>query len=104
VPDEILEDGKNVAAIFDDALEHGAEARLALRFAVPFGEHRGGDGNIAAQLFGFVPTQEEAVEKSGLALGKLKILQDFFYRIGLCSHLERGSLQISAFPSSIRAG
>lgn len=104
VADEVFEDGQDVAAIFDDALEHRAEARLALGFAVPFGKYGGRYGDIPAKLFGFMATQEEAIEKRGFPLRKLEVLQDLLDRIGLRGHIGKGSLQISALASSLRAG
>lgn len=101
--DEIFEDGEHVAAILHDALEHRAKARLALRFAVPFGENRGRHGDIPAKLFGLVAAQEKAVEKGGFPLRELEVLQDLFYRIGLRGHIGKGSLQISSLSSSLRA-
>jgi hypothetical protein len=100
--DQVFEDGQDVTAILDDAFKHGAKVRLALRFAVPFGEHGGRDGDVTAELFGFVAAQEEAIEKRGFALRELEILQDLFNRIGLRGHIEKGSLQISPFASSVR--
>ena len=99
--DEIFENGQDVATIFDDPFEHRAKMRLPLGFTVPFGKNGGGDGDIPAKLFGLVAAQEEAVEKSGFPLRELEVLQDFFYRIGLRGHIEKGSLQISALPSSL---
>jgi len=103
VTDEILEDCQDVPTVVDDALEHGAEVRLVLTFAVPLGEHGRRDGNIAAELVWFMTSQEEPVEEGGLTLRELEILQDFFDRIGLRGHIEKGSLQISALPSRVRA-
>jgi hypothetical protein len=101
VADEVFKNGQNVAAIFDDPFEHRAEARLALGFTVPFSKNGGGYGDIPAKLVGFVASQEEAVEKGGFSLRELEVLQDFFYRIGLRGHIEKGSLQISALSSSL---
>ena len=36
--DERVENGEDVAAVFDDALEDGAELGLAGCFAIPFGQ------------------------------------------------------------------
>jgi hypothetical protein len=101
---EVFENGQDMTAVFDDAFEHRAKVRLALRLAVPFGEHRGGYADVAAELFGLVATQKEAIKKRGFALWELEILQDLFNRIGLRSHIEKGSLQISPLPSSVRTG
>ena len=87
--DEILKDCQHVPPVVDDALEHGAEVRLALTFPVPFGEHGCWDGNIPPELVRFVTSQEKPVEKGSLALRELEILQDFFDRIGLRGHIER---------------
>ena len=40
VPDEVLEDGKHVLPIADDALQQRAQLRIPPRFPIPFGQHR----------------------------------------------------------------
>ncbi len=102
--DEVFENGQDMTAVLDDAFEHRAKVRLALRFTVPFGEHGGGYADIAAELFGLVATQKEAIKKRGFSLRELEILQDLFNRTGLRGHIEKGSLQISSLPSSVRTG
>ena len=52
--DEVFEDGQDVPAVLDDTIEHRAEMRLALAFAVPFGEHGRGDGNVPPKFFRFM--------------------------------------------------
>src|SRR2546422_441315 len=51
VADQGLENGQDVPAVLDYPLEHAAQARLALRFAVPLGKNSGRDLDVAAQLF-----------------------------------------------------
>src|SRR2546422_2532812 len=64
VADQGLENGQDVAAVLDYPLEHAAQARLALRFAVPFGKNSGRDLDVAAQLFRRVAAQKQPIEKS----------------------------------------
>jgi len=103
VADQVLKDGKHVAAILDDAFEHRAELGLALAFAVPFGENGGGNGDVASDFLGGMSAQEESVKERGLTLRKLEILRGLVQRIGLSGHVEKGSLQISASPSRVLA-
>jgi hypothetical protein len=48
VAEQIFENCQDVLAILDNAFQNGTKLRLALGFAIPFGEHRGGDANVAA--------------------------------------------------------
>ena len=100
VAEEIFENGEDVLAILDDAFQNGAKLGLALGFAIPFGKHRGGDANVAAQFVGGMATKEKAVEKRGFALRELEVLQDLVERVGRSSHGRNRSLQISMSASS----
>jgi hypothetical protein len=80
--DQSLEDGEHVAAVFDQSRENVAKGRLALGHAMPFEQHRLGNFNVAAELFGGVPTQEQAVEESRLALREVEVVLGLFDRLG----------------------
>ena len=84
--DQIFENCQNVLAVANHAFEQRTKARLAFRFAVPFGEHRGRHFNIAAKFFGGMTSQKKPVEKSGFALRELKILRRLFDRSWLRDH------------------
>jgi hypothetical protein len=75
-PNQVIEDGEHVAAVFDHTREHGAKMGLTLRILVPFCKHRRGHFDVAPQLVWGVASQEQAVEKSGLTLRKLEVRGD----------------------------
>jgi hypothetical protein len=72
-----IEDGQNVAAVFQHAREDTAQLRLALRFPVPFGKHGGRNLDIPAKLLGGVSAEKKAIEKGRFALRILEIHSDF---------------------------
>src|SRR5712692_2767434 len=57
--------------------EDVTQLRVALRFTVPFGQDCGRNFDIPAQLLRGMAAQEQAVEKSGFPLRKVKIVDDF---------------------------
>src|SRR3989442_2253694 len=73
----------------DYPLEHAAQARLALRFAVPFGKNSGRDLDVAAQLFRRVAAQKQPIEKSCLALRKLEVALAIVRGCGNRKHSQR---------------
>src|SRR6266849_550926 len=77
VADQGLEDGQDVPPVFHHALEHIAEAGLALRLAVPTGQHGGRHFDVAAQLLSRVTPQEQPVKKGRLALRELQLVLTF---------------------------
>src|SRR3989449_9154424 len=89
VADQGLENGQDVAAVLDYPLEHAAQARLALRFAVPFGKNSGRDLDVAAQLFRRVAAQKQPVEKGRLALRKLEVALAIVRGCGNRKHSQR---------------
>src|SRR2546425_3091494 len=89
VADQGLENGQDVAAVLDYPLEHTAQARLALRFAVPFGKNSGRDLDVAAQLFRRVAAQKQPVEKGRLALRKLEVALAIVRGCGNWKHSQR---------------
>jgi hypothetical protein len=101
VADQIFENGEDVLAILHDFFKDGPQLGSADGFLVPFGQDGGGDLDIAAQFFGGVAAQKEAVEKSGFALGELKIQQRLFDRVGDGGHDRNRSLPISLLRSSV---
>ena len=98
---ERVEDGEDMAAVFDHAVEDVAEFRVAFGVAVPLQQYRRGHFDIAAELFRGMATQEEAVEKRRLALRKREVCGDF-HGNDLCNrgHKEKCSLPKSASASS----
>src|SRR2546426_4823500 len=89
VADQGLENGQDVPAVLDYPLEHAAQARLALRFAVPLGKNSGRDLDVAAQLFRRVAAQEQPVEKGRLALRKLEVALAIIRGCGNRKHSQR---------------
>src|SRR5712692_3803548 len=77
VADQGLEDGQDVPPVFHHALEHIAEAGLALHLAVPAGQHGGRHFDVAAQLLSRVAPQEQPVKKGRLALRELQLVLAF---------------------------
>lgn len=73
VVDEGVENGQNVPAVFDDALEHGSKSGLARCLTIPLGQRGRGNLNVAAQLVGRMPAEEQAVKKRGLSLREFEI-------------------------------
>jgi hypothetical protein len=100
VAEQIFENGEDVLAVLDDAFQNRTKLRLALGFAVPLREHRGGDANVAAQFVSGMAAQEKAIEKRGFALRELEVLQGLIERVGLGRHGRNRSLQISMSASS----
>ena len=84
-----LENGQDMPAVLDYPLEHAAQARLALRFAVPFGKNSGRDLDVAAQLFRRVAAQKQPVEKGRLALRKLEVALAIVRGCGNRKHSQR---------------
>jgi hypothetical protein len=76
--DQGFKDGENVATVIDHAREDIPQQGLALGLAVPFEQHRWRDFDVAPELFGGVPAQEQAVEEGRLALREVKIVLGFF--------------------------
>lgn len=68
-PDQRFKDCEDVAAVFDDPREDVAQFGDAFRLTMPFREHLGRDGDIAAQIFRTVSAQKEPVEEGRFALG-----------------------------------
>lgn len=101
VHDQILENGKYMPPVFNDALEQRAKVRLALAFAIPLGEDGRGNSNVAAQFFGVVSAQEKPVKKRGLALRELEILRHLIERIWLRSHSRKG--QFTDFAVAVKS-
>ena len=101
--DQIFENSEDVLAVLNHSFENRAKRGLALRFAIPLGEDRCGDANVAAEFVSRMAAEKEAVEKRGFALRELEVLQSLFERVGRGRHVENRSLQISASASRGRA-
>jgi hypothetical protein len=68
-----IEDRQNVPAVLDHSCENPTKLRLALRIFMPFFQHGSGNGDVPAQLFRGMSTQEQPVKKRGFPLRKTKI-------------------------------
>ena len=97
--DERVEDREHMAPVVHHALENVLQLRIALGFAVPFGEDGARHLDIAPQLVGRMAAQEQAVEKRRLALGILEILQ----RIDGDELWHRGHKEKCSLPKSVSA-
>jgi len=86
VADEIFKNCEDVLAVAHDALKQRPQGRLAHCFAVPLREHRRRHSNVAPQFVGGMTAQEQPVEKRGLSLRELEVLQWVVERIGLGRH------------------
>jgi hypothetical protein len=86
VANQIFENGEDMLAIAHDAFQQGTQRRLALRFAVPFGEHRCGHGNVAPKFLGGMTAQEQPIKKRRLSLRELEVLQWVVERAGHGRH------------------
>jgi len=76
-PDEGIENGEDVAAVFDHTREHVAQLWLFFRVLVPLRQHRSGNFDVAPQLLGGMAAKEQAVEKGGFPLRKHEVRGDF---------------------------
>ena len=72
VAEQIFENRQDVLAVLDDAFENRPKLRLAFGFAIPFGEHGGGDADVAAEFVGGMAAQKEAVENAASRCGNWK--------------------------------
>jgi hypothetical protein len=82
--DQSLKDGEHMTAVFDQAREDIAKGRLAFGLAMPFEEDCLRNFNVAAEFFGRVPAQEQAVKESRLPLREVEVV------LGLLSHVGCG--------------
>lgn len=91
-----VENCQDMAAVFDYALEDGAEFGLAGGFAIPFGEDFDWDSDVAAELLGGMAAQEEAVEEGGFALGEFVVPERLWrsgrQRVGLSRHSKKNAV------------
>jgi hypothetical protein len=71
-----------MTAVFDQAREHIAKGRLAFGLAMPFEEHRLRNFNIAAEFFGRVPAQKQAVKEGRLPLREVEIVLGLLSQVG----------------------
>ena len=76
-PDQGVENGEDVPAIFDHAVEDVAEFRVALGVSVPFDHNGLRHFDVAAQLVGRMAAQEQTIEKRRFPLGKREVCSDF---------------------------
>jgi hypothetical protein len=99
--DQRVEDRQDVAPVFDEPEENIPQLRFALGLAVPFGQDRGRNFNVAPELFRRVAPQKETVEKCRLALRKVEVVGHFDGN-ELCArgHKEKCSLPKSGSASS----
>ena len=86
--DQSLEDGEDVASVFDHARENVAQRGFALRLAVPFEQHRLRNFDVPAKLFGGVAAQEQAVEEGRFPLRKVEIVLALVSRV-ICGRKRR---------------
>ena len=99
--DQGIKNSQHVAPVIHHALENIFQLRIALGFAMPFGKNRAGHFNVAPQLVRGMAAQKQAVEKGGLALRILEILQ----RVGGNELWQRGpkenAVYRKAFPRQV---
>src|ERR1700747_1241288 len=98
-PHQRIKNSEHVSPGIPHALEDIFQLRIALGFAVPFGENRAGHLDVAPQLVRRMAAQEQAVEKRGLALRILEILQ----RVGRNELWQRGHTEKCSLPKSVSA-
>jgi hypothetical protein len=68
-----VENGKDMAPVFDHTREHTAKLRLALGVFVPLGQNRGRNFNVSTQLFWGMSAKEQTVKERSFALRKREI-------------------------------
>ena len=101
-PDQRIEDREDVAPVFDHAVEDVAKFGVALGVAVPLDHDGLGDLDIAAELFGRMAAQEQAIEKRRLPLGKREVCGDFGGRNDLCDRgHKKNAVYRKAFPRQV---
>ncbi len=71
--DQRVENGEDMAPVFDHPREHTAKLRLALGIFVPLGQNRSRNFNVSTQLFRGMSAKEQAVKERGFALRKREI-------------------------------
>ena len=98
-PNQRIKNSEHVAPVIEHALEDVFQLRVALGFAMPFGENGAGHLDVAPQLVGGMAAQKQAVEKRGLALRILEILQ----RVGGNELWQRGHKEKCSLPKSVSA-
>ena len=102
VVDQRIENSEDVAAIFDDALKHGAKLRLASGFAIPLSKSGCGDRDIAAELLGRVSAEKEAVKEGSFALRELEVPEAIVEGLRLRGHERNRSLRVFKPTSRVR--
>jgi hypothetical protein len=96
-----IENGEDVAPVFDHAIKNVAQFRIAFGVAVPLQEDRRRDFDIAAELLWRMAAQEEPIEKRRFPLGKGEVCGDFYGNdLGYRGHKEKCSLPKSVSASS----
>lgn len=101
VAEQILEDGQNILPVTNNALKQRAELRLADRLAIPLGQDRRRNFDVAPKLLGRVSAKKEAVEKSRLTLRELEFLQGLVKRIEQRRHNRK--VQFTDFVDSVKS-
>jgi hypothetical protein len=76
-PDQGIEDCQDVAPVFDHAVEDVAEFGIALGVTVPLQQDGLGYLDVAAELFGRMAAQKQAIEERRFPLGKREVCGDF---------------------------
>ena len=99
--DQGIEYGEDVAPVFDHAIEDVPQFRVALGVAVPLQQYRRRHLDVAAQLLGRVPAQEQSIEERRFALRKREVCGDLYGNdLGDRGHKEKCSLPKSVSASS----
>ncbi len=85
--DQGVENGEDVAPVFDHTREHTAQLRLALGVFVPLGQNRRRNLNVSTQLLRGMSAKEQTVKERGFALRKREIRNYFGRQDGSdCRH------------------
>src|SRR5260370_7189916 len=76
-PNQRVEDGEDVPAVFEHARENITKLGFALGFAMPLGQNSGRNLDGLAQFVRGMPPQQHSLEKSRSPLPILQIHSDF---------------------------
>ena len=97
--DQGVENRQHVTPVIQHTSENILELRIELRLAMLFGENGAGHFDVAPQLVSRMTAQKEPVEKSGLALRIVELLQ----RINSGNELNRrGHKENAVYPKAFR--
>jgi hypothetical protein len=74
---EGVEDSQNVPPVIHHSRENVTELGIAFRLTMPLCENYCGNLDVSAEFVGGVTAKKQSIEKSGLALWEVEVVNDF---------------------------